>query len=267
MSLASGLYAGDVMHERRRPKRYRLDHRVFSLLLDLDELPELDKTLRLFGYNGWAPLSFRDADHGDGGTTPLRQWVDRQLMTAGVEPGGRVRVLCYPRMFGYVFNPLTVYFCHAKCGKLATILYEVSNTHHERHTYVLPVTDPDANAVRHSCRKAFFVSPFVPMGCRYDFRVAPPGERVVVSILEHDDDGPLLTAKFSGRRKALSDAAIAWAILTHPLMTIKVIAAIHWHALRLWLKGVPVQPYRRAKQAIDVSFEKPVAQGARAQKI
>ncbi|MGH8483171.1 MAG: DUF1365 domain-containing protein, partial [Pseudomonas sp.] len=116
---ASAIYTGRVVHQRLRPKRHRLRYRVFSLLLDLDELPSL--SLRWLKVNRPGLLSFREADHGDGG--PLRPWVAAQLAEAGMVADGPVRMLCYPRMLGYVFNPLTVYFCHGRDGALAAIIY------------------------------------------------------------------------------------------------------------------------------------------------
>ena len=249
--MASALYAGMVVHERLRPRRHHLQYRVFSLLLDLDELPALDRRLRLFGYNRPAVLSFHDRDHGDGTREGLRGWVEAKLREASIEPdGGRIEVLCYPRMYGFVFNPITVYYCRNREGRLVAILYEVNNTHAEWHTYVIPVADGHGKVVRQSCRKAMFVSPFVAMECTYDFRMSVPDERIVVSIAEQDTGGPLLSAAFSGRRRELSDRTLGWALLAYPLMTLKVVAAIHFEAARLWLKGVPVFRHRRAVRRI-----------------
>src|SRR6185437_4155316 len=150
----SAIYVGLVQHERMRPRRHQLTYQVFSLLLDLDELP----ALRLPPF-----MSFRESDHADG-KTPLRQWATVLLEEAGIAfDGGQITLLCYPRLFGYVFNPLTVYFCYRRSGELVGILYEVHNTHGERHTYVMP-TD-NQRVVRHAAKKEFFVSPFMPMDC------------------------------------------------------------------------------------------------------
>lgn len=251
---AGAIYAGLVTHERLRPKPHHLRYRVFSLLVDLDRLPELGQRLRLFGHNRGAIFSIHDGDHGDSGKTPLRGFLDRLLAGAGIDlEGGSIRMLCYPRLFGYGFNPLTVYFCHHRDGRLGAVLYEVSNTHAERHVYVLPATADADGAVRQACRKAFYVSPFIPMECDYAFRILPPGEKVTVSIAERDRDGPLLAAVFSGRRQPLSDATLLRALFTYPLMTFKVIAGIHWEALRLWLKGVPMLAHRPAASPVGVS--------------
>lgn len=251
MTRHSALYLGDVMHSRLRPRRHRLHYRVFTLLLDLDELPELSRASHLFGYNRRAFLSFWDKDHGDGRTGSLRPWIEGQLREANcLEAGMRIRVLCYPRILGYVFNPLTVYFCHAASGGLRAILYEVCNTFGERHTYVIAVPDETAGVVRQSCAKALYVSPFMPMACLYRFHIEPPAESVVVRIDESDSDGPLLVASFAGKRRAFSDRALLGALLRYPLMTLKVTAGIHWEALRIWRKGVPFHRHHAATSRV-----------------
>lgn len=259
--MKSAIYTGLVAHRRLRPKVHSLRYRVFCLLLDLDELPDL--SLRWLGVERPGLLSFRAGDHGDGG--PLRPWVERQMQGAGLVADGAITMLCYPRMLGYVFNPLTVYFCHDRNGRLAGIVYEVHNTHGERHAYVLPVTGDADGVVRHSCAKDFFVSPFMPMDCLYHFSITPPGPRVGVAIHEDDEEGLLLTASFSGVRQSLSDANLMRAALAHPLMTLKVTAGIHWEAIKLLAKGVRM--HRRvpkaARQAVAPSYaaHEPAGQG------
>jgi DUF1365 family protein len=224
------------------------------MLLDLDELPDLGRRLRLFAYNSWGLFSFRDSDHGDG-VRPLRNWAEDCLTQAGIEPdGGAIRALCYPRIFGYAFNPLTVIFCHSRDGALRAIFYEVSNTHRERHTYVIPVGARETAPIHQSCRKEFFVSPFIPMNCDYEFKVVPPGDRVSIVIEEQDQEGLLLVAAFSGRRRPLTDRALLRAFFAYPLMTIKIIAAIHFEAVRLLVKRAPIFSHTRAKQRFAVSI-------------
>ena len=244
----SAIYAGDVTHARHRPRRHRLHYRVFSLLLELDELPALSKRSRLFGYNRAALFSFHDRDHGDGSTGGLRAWVEQQLVDAGLAIGRpRISVLCYPRILGYVFNPLTMYFCADETGRLRAVLYEVCNTYGERHTYVIPA-GTDAAVLRQSAPKLHFVSPFMPPDCTYNFLIRPPGDRVLVSIAEDDAKGLLLNAAFSGRRREWSEVALLRLFFAYPLMTLKVTAAIHWEALKLIAKGVPLFDHHKAPQ-------------------
>ncbi|MDI7862625.1 DUF1365 family protein [Rhizobiaceae bacterium n13] len=260
MTTHSALYAGKVVHARHRPRRHMLSYRVFSLLLDLDELEECSRRMRLFGHNSPALFSFWDKDHGDGTEGGLNSWVKRQLDVAGVAVDGiRISVLCYPRILGYVFNPLSVYFCKAEDGTLRAILYEVCNTFHERHTYVIPVADAGAGTIRQSCAKQLYVSPFVPMQCNYRFRIIAPGTRVLVGIDEADADGLLLVATFTGERRQLCDRQLIRTFFQYPLMTLKVMAGIHWEALRLWTKGVPVHRHRPAQNPVATTIVQPDA--------
>lgn len=241
MSFLSGIYRGIVIHDRQRPKQHRLRYRVFSLLIDLDELPWLDRSLTLFGYNRPALLSFLDRDHGPGDGEPLRPWIDALLAEAGLDiTGGRVLVLCYPRILGYVFNPLTVFYCFDRDGALTATVYEVSNTFGERHSYVVATSLDGNRLVPRECDKVFYVSPFMPMTCRYRFLGHPPGDQACVVIRQGDREGHLMTATFRGDRSELSDRTLLRCFFSYPLMTFKVIGAIHWEALRLWVKKVPV---------------------------
>jgi DUF1365 family protein len=232
----SAIYQGFVSHRRVRPARHAFRYRVFSLLLDLDEIDALAARSHLFKRNRGGILSFHDKDHGDGGE--LRAWAHAHLACHGIAAGGAIRVLCYPRLFGYVFNPLSVWFCHGRDGALAATIYEVHNTFGERHAYVLPAQGA-GEFEQQECGKAFYVSPFLSMDCRYQFRIRPPGERVLIAIEECEEGAPVLNAVFAGKRRPLTDAQLALALLRHPLMTLKVTAAIRFEALRLWLKRVP----------------------------
>jgi uncharacterized protein len=238
MTLRSTLYAGSVMHRRVRPRTHRLRYRVFWMLLDLDEIENLPRQLRLFSHNRFNAVSFFDNDHGDGTGRPLRIQVEEHLKLIGVGSGGAIKLLCMPRIFGYGFNPLSVYFCYQNDGTLAAIVYEVHNTFRQRHWYVIRVDHPAGPVIDQRCNKLFYVSPFMDMDMNYTFRVALPNERIALAIRTADKDGLLLFAALSGDRQLLTDGRLLQLLATYPLLTLKVIGAIHWHALRLLLKGM-----------------------------
>jgi uncharacterized protein len=255
MTANSALYLGSVVHRRLRPKRHYLRYAAFWMLLDLDEIGDLDRRLVLFSRGRLNAMSFFDTDHGDQTREPLRRQVERHLAAAGIAiDGGAIRLLCMPRIFGYGFNPLSIYFCYRRDGVLAALLYEVRNTFGERHNYLIAVEQAAAagGMIRQSCDKCFYVSPFMDMGLRYQFRVAPPQRTVSVVVSAGDAEGPTIIASLAGRRESLTDAALLRLLLRVPFLTLKVIAAIHWHALRMWLKGFALKP-RPAKPAWPVT--------------
>ncbi|MEQ9143048.1 MAG: DUF1365 family protein [Parvibaculaceae bacterium] len=254
--MESCLYRGYVDHARTRPKRHKLRYRVFSLLLDLDELDAVDAQSRVLGINRRAPLSFRESDHGDGRVRGLKGWVEDHLKKAGLAVEGlRVRVLCYPRIFGYVFNPLTVYYCYDADGAMIATLHEVHNTFDEKHTYVLPAEVGANGTVRQQAEKRMYVSPFTGMDGQYRFDLVPPGEGVRVFIGLSDEDGPLLSASFEGTRQKLTGRALLATFVQYPLMTLKVVAGIHYEALKLWAKRVPLFRHQDAAERISSSVQ------------
>jgi uncharacterized protein len=230
------------MHRRIRPCRHQFRYRAFWLLLDLDDLARLSTRLRLFSHNRTNLFSLHDADHGDGSAIPLRLQIERQLATAGIAiEGGAVRLLCMPRTFGYSFNPLSIYFCHRLDGNLTAIVYQVHNTYAERHGYVIPV-EATSGSVHQACRKSFYVSPFLDMDLRYEFRVALTDERVAIGVRAATADKTVMHAGLAATRRAFTDRALLLMLMTIPAVTLKVIAAIHWEAARLWIKGLRPRP-------------------------
>ena len=237
---AAALYFGEVMHARLKPMGHRFSYRVMSLLIDLDRLDDADRLSPLFGVNRSALYSFHESDHGRRDGASLRTYAQARAAEHGIDlSGGRVLLLCYPRLLGYTFNPLSVYFCHRAGGELALVIYEVRNTFGDIHAYALAVQPGElSNAgLRQEQEKLFYVSPFIEMAMRYRFRVSPPQAQVKLRILETDREGPLLAATFIGTRRGLTNAALLRAFFALPLVTFKIVAAIHWEALRLWLKG------------------------------
>jgi DUF1365 family protein len=214
---------------------------IYTVLVDLDEWDDLVGRLRWLGAGRFGLMTLRQKDHGDGSETPLKVQIEQRMGDAGIPTGGRVQLLTLPRILGYGFNPISVYFCHAQDGRLSAILYEVSNTFGGRHAYLMPV-GAASGPVRQAVGKAFHVSPFMDMDLTYRFEVDPPegveAEATRVSITVDDADGPMLLTGFSGVRSEMTDANLRRAWLGHPLLTLKVIAGIHWEAIRLLLKGL-----------------------------
>jgi uncharacterized protein len=255
---AAALYVGDVMHARLKPMGHRFSYRVMSLLIDLDRLADADRQSALFGVNRAALYSFHEADHGRRDGSSLRAYAQHCASERGIDlTGGRVLLLSYPRLFGYTFNPLSVYFCYCAKGELALLIYEVRNTFGDIHPYVLPVTPGEISdaGVRQQQDKLFYVSPFIEMATRYHFRVRPPGARVQLRILESDREGPLLAATFNGSHRALDTKGLLRTFFALPLVTIKIMAAIHWEALRLWLKGARLVPRSDAARNTGLASE------------
>ena len=249
MSEHSGLYIGCVFHRRLRPVAQEMRYRSFWLFLDLDEIEAIARRLRLFSFNRANVLSLRNTDYASGEDRPLRPQVERQLAEAGIRDAAhRICLLTMPRMLGYGFNPLSIYYCYGASGALAAIIYEVTNTYRERHSYVIPCAPGETSRIHQSCDKQFYVSPFLDMDMRYAFSLSEPGETLTVAIKGSDGAGPIISTGLSGKRAALTDASLARAMLRHPLLTHKVISGIHWEALRLWLKGLKIRPHPRPPQ-------------------
>jgi uncharacterized protein len=218
--------------------RHELRYRVFNLFADVDLLTDCSSRLRLFGYNRFNLFSVMDANHGPGDGTPIREHAWRLVRaSAGGEAVQRVFIFCYPAVLGYVFNPLTVYYGLDGAGQLRVMIYEVNNTFGGRHSYVVTVDEGQA----HSAPKDFFVSPFNAVEGVYDFRLTVPEEKMALGIGLRVDGKPVMNAYVSGKRVGLTDGALLKSFFSVPVLTVKVIAAIHWQALRLWMKGLPLK--------------------------
>ncbi|MGH1417934.1 MAG: DUF1365 domain-containing protein [Hyphomicrobiaceae bacterium] len=239
-SFTSGLYLGSVVHKRLRPVRHALSYRVFSLLLDCCQLDQTAKGLRLFSYNTFNLFSLYDRDHGDG--RPLENYLSDVAKNSGHgEEIERFLMLCYPRILGYAFNPITVYFGLDQDDEIRLMIYEVNNTFGHRKSYVLPVVKRDNGLIMQSCRKSLYVSPFNSDSGSYRFAVTSPREDLTIGVALTTSLGATMKAHFHATRHELSDASLFKAIMKTGWMTLKVTAAIHYEALKLWLKGLKVR--------------------------
>ena len=244
MNAPARLYVGEVMHRRVFPVRYRFAYRVFSLLLDIDQVDAAAGGAAVFSHNRFNLLSFHDADHGPRDGSALRPWIDGVLARFGVDlDGGRVELLCFPRVLGFVFNPLSVWYCRHGDGSLRAVLLEVANTFGERHGYLLHERGaPLAWPVRQSRGKCFHVSPFVGMQADYQFRLGEPDERLEVGIREFEGGRLMLVAAQVAAAEPFTTARLVRATAAIPFLTIKVVAMIHWQALKIWLRGATFFP-------------------------
>ncbi len=232
------IYKGIVTHRRFKPKRHFFSYRTFSIFFNIDELEELDKKISVFSLNKFNIFSFYNKDHGDRDGTDLKNWVSKNLKKFNFSfKVTKIKLLCFPRIFGYVFNPLSIFYCYDENLILRAILYEVKNTYNEQHTYVFSV-EKGTKIITQSCNKKFYVSPFIEMDTYYNFRLVEPKETLSVYIKQTDKNGMLLSACQIGRKEKISTKQLLINFIKHPLMTIKIIIAIHFEALRLWRKGV-----------------------------
>ena len=234
----SCIYNGSVIHKRFKPKEHFFKYKVFSLFIDLSELEELNKNLKFFSFNKFNLISFHEKDHGERDGSSLLDWVKLNLRNNNISTENiKIKLLCYPRILGYVFNPLSIFFIYNKDEKLISILYEVKNTFGEQHTYVFKV-ESENKLIQNNCSKKFHVSPFIEMNCNYFFRILNPGENLSVKIDQYDQEGKILFASQDGKRSDLTSENLMNSYLKHPLMTFKIISAIHFEAFKLWIKGI-----------------------------
>ncbi|GHD54255.1 DUF1365 domain-containing protein [Streptomyces galbus] len=226
------LYPCTITHVRRAPHRYALRHRTYLWLVDLDDLPVLPRPVRMLA-------RFRARDHFTGRAPTIRAALDGFLDEHGIElRGGRVLMLAHARILGHVFNPLSLYWCYGPDGGLLRVVAEVHNTYGERHAYLL---HPDAAGTAQAA-KNFYVSPFHPVDGTYEMRLPPPGEQLRLSIRLQRPGSPPFTAAVHGWRREVTALTLLCLALRHPWSTLRVSAAIRFHGIRLFLRGLPVQP-------------------------
>ena len=248
----SCIYNGVVTHKRFKPVKHFLKYKTFSFLIDLDEIDKLDKDNIIFSFNRFNIFSFYNRDHGDRDGKSLKNWVMDNLIKFKISENiNKIKLLCYPRIFGYVFNPLSIFYCYQD-EKLKVIFYEVKNTFNEQHTYIFKVND--SNIVTQKCKKKFYVSPFMDMDTYYSFELLNPGKKLSVSIKQTDKKDTILTAVQTGERKNFNLKQLVVNFFKYPFMTIKIISAIHFEALLLWKKGA-IYRKRDTKIKNTLSYE------------
>lgn len=247
----SCLYVGEVVHRRVQPVKHVLRYKVYNFFVDVDELAGLGKRLRWFSYNRFNIFSISDRKFGPGDGTAIR---DHVWSLVKASDGGadvvRIFILCYPAVLGRVFNPLTTYYCYDAAGRVRLMIYEVSNTFGERHSYVIPAANGHQNHA-----KKLYVSPFNNVEGRYDFSAKAPGEALALGIGLRVNGEAVLQAWFKGSRAVLNDASLLRSFFSLPMQPFKVMAGIHWEALKLWWKGLPLTTRPSAGQP-NISISK-----------
>ena len=248
------IYKGFVTHRRFKPLRHYFSYKTFSILFDLSELEDLHKNIGIFSFNKFNIFSFYNKDHGSRDGSDLTEWVKKNLENYKLNFNiSKIKLLCFPRIFGYVFNPLSIFYCYEQ-NVLKAILYEVKNTFNEQHTYVFSVSN-SSNIITQQCSKKFYVSPFIEMNTLYNFRLSEPDDNIRILIKQTDKEGKVLVACQIGNRRTMSFKNLLVNFFTHPMMTFKIMISIHYEALRIWKKGAIFQK-RKIKTKNNISLEK-----------
>ncbi|MDB9744387.1 DUF1365 domain-containing protein [Pelagibacteraceae bacterium] len=248
----SCIYNGIVKHQRFKPIEHSLNYRTFSILLDLDEIENLAKSISIFSLNKFNIFSFYNRDHGERDGSSLKDWVKKNLKKFNISNNiTKIKLLCYPRVFGYVFNPLSIFYCYEN-KDLKAIFYEVKNTFNEQHTYIFKIKNNEK--IEQKCKKKFYVSPFMDMETYYNFKLINPKEKLSIFIRQTNGEETVLTATQTGDKKEFSFKQLLINFFKYPLMTIKIISSIHYEAFFLWKKGAV---YRKRDNKIlnNLSYE------------
>ncbi len=242
MRTTGEICTGEVVHKRIYPTEHKLKYRVFSLLVDVDSLAESSQALRLFSLDHFNLFSINQRQHGYRDERSIAEFVRDQVHELGLEPEvTRIEMLFYPRILGFAFNPLTVYLCRSAEDTLLAVIYEVRNTFGGNLTYVMPAGDDQHETFTQHATKKFYVSPFNKISGDYRFHVRAQPSELTVGVALIDGGKPVLRTHFRGRRRPLTDGALLKAFFSYPLMTLKIVAGIHWEAIKLWRKGLNIQ--------------------------
>ncbi len=259
--MTSAIYRGTLRHRRFKPVNHEFTYPLFMVFLDIDRIPELMLVSDFTGYNQWNWASFEERDHFGDPAIPLRRRLAEDAAKSGVPfPDGPIFLLTHLRYWGYNFNPISLFYCYDKAGDLKTVLAEVNSTFGETRNYWLSEANQLAalnrrvpgNSQHYRCRKTMHVSPFMPMELDYDFILTTPAERLVAHMNTTEDGAVNFDATLTLERQPWSAKALHGALISHPWMTAKVIFAIHWQALRLYLRKVPVFTHPARKGPLEV---------------
>lgn len=235
----SHIYECTVMHQRLRPKRHGFSYRVFYLWLDLDDIDALDGDLAFFSRNRFNLFSFHDRDHLGGEHENVKGGLLEVLVAHGIDTAriATIKMLAFPRVLGYIFNPVTFFYAFSADGSPLCALAQVTNTYREQKFYVMK--EPGADGFSLATPKLFYVSPFSALDLKFDFHLRLPGEKLHITVDDTDEEGKMLVSALTGTRREFSDASLLICAVKYPLLTLKVIFLIHWHAFLLWIKRVP----------------------------
>ncbi|WFE67784.1 DUF1365 domain-containing protein [Thiomicrospira sp. R3] len=250
--MASCLYFGQVMHEREQPVAYKFVYQTVSIKVDIDQIEQEAKDSPLLSLNRFNWVSLRFKDHGPRDGTSWRTWVDGFLAGYDVARPARVELLCYPRILGYSFNPLAVWYAYDADNQLVALIAEVSNTFGQWHHYVLK-PEGRTGTIKAEADKMFHVSPFIDMQARYHFRLKCPADQVFTYIKETREGRPFFYASQSGRQQPLNTKTLLKLLGFAPWRALKVISLIHWWALKIWLKGGQFHPTPKHLESVNYS--------------